>query len=40
MYGLIAAGVWIAGDKLGDTSMTYRIVLIAIVLLTLPFALV
>lgn len=40
MYGLIAVGVWIAGDKLGDTSMTYRIVLIAIVLLTLPFALV
>lgn len=39
MYGAIAVGVWLLGDKFGyETS--YRIVIIAIVLLTLPFALV
>lgn len=38
-YGIVSVGVWILGDKFGyDTS--YRIVIVAIVLLTLPFALI
>lgn len=38
-YGVVAVGVWLLGDKFGyDTS--YRIVIVAIVLLTLPFALI
>lgn len=40
MYGAISVGVWLLGDRFGDSNMTYRIVIIAIVLLTLPFALV
>ena len=39
MYGVIAVGVWLLGDKYGY-DMAYRIVIIAVVLLTLPFALV
>src|SRR4051812_39116626 len=38
-YGVTMIGVWLLGDRFGyDTS--YRIVIIAVVLLTLPFALI
>ena len=39
-YGVVLVGVWLLGDQFGDSNMTYRIVIIAVVLLTLPFALV
>ncbi len=38
-YGVVTLGVWLVGDKLG-ASNSYKIVTIAVVLLTLPFALV
>jgi type VI secretion system protein ImpL len=38
-YGVVTVGVWLLGDKFGY-DMSYRIVIIAIVLLTLPFALI
>ncbi len=38
-YGVVTLGVWLIGDKLG-ASDSYKIVTIAVVLLTLPFALV
>ncbi|MGI9036770.1 MAG: type VI secretion protein IcmF/TssM N-terminal domain-containing protein, partial [Pyrinomonadaceae bacterium] len=40
LYGVTFVGIWLLGDRLGDSNMTYRIVIIAVVLLTLPFALV
>lgn len=39
MYGVIAVGVWLLGDRLGYSN-AYRVVIIGVVLLTLPFALV
>ncbi|MGI8469971.1 MAG: hypothetical protein ACR2N3_16145, partial [Pyrinomonadaceae bacterium] len=39
-YGVILVGVWLLGDRFGDSNMTYRIVIIAVVLLTLPIALI
>ena len=39
-YGVTLVGIWLLGDRFGDSNMTYRIVIIAVVLLTLPFALV
>lgn len=38
-YGAVTVGVWLVGDKFGADN-TYKIVVIAVVLLTLPFALV
>lgn len=39
-YAVVGVGVFLVGGYLGDSDYTYRIVTIAIVLLTLPFALV
>lgn len=39
-YGVTLVGIWLLGDRFGDSSMTYRIVIIIIVILTLPVALV
>ncbi len=38
-YGMVGVAVWFLGDTLGY-DMAYRVVIIAVVLLTLPFALV
>ncbi|MGI8544388.1 MAG: type VI secretion system membrane subunit TssM [Aridibacter sp.] len=38
-YGMVSIAVWFLGDSLGY-AMAYRVVIIAFVLLTLPFALV
>ncbi len=38
-YGVVSVAVWLLGDTLGY-GMAYRVVIIAMVLLTLPFALV
>ncbi len=39
-YGVTLLGVYLLGDRFGGSFYTYRIVIIGIVLLTLPFALV
>lgn len=39
-YGIAAFIAYYAGDALGDTGYTYRIVFLALLLITLPFALV
>ena len=39
MYGIVTIAIFFVGDSLGYRA-TYRIVIIAVVLLTLPFALV
>ena len=40
-YGVVGMIVWlIPNEKLGGSAMTYKIVVISLVLLTLPFALV